>query len=439
MSEGSGIRRSGSTIPPIDPRRRAVSHALQSIRNSIERQSPRDAAAFNISEDQRKSSIIKIEGIRYIFSSRSRIAESRNPELLDQSLREVRTDLAKLLDDVEFVDSTLGIRFRYTTNSEEKIEQLANDSAMQVPEAIIALIEAIDELIVPDFLVHNSADFVALARIVPNQKVAPAQFSIHAGRLAVVRQSANSAPEDRKNIDASREALLKRGEILLEELSRSNCDRRLLEHVRELQSGLSEEENIIQLGLMNIGCEAMCKAFEAELPDALRGMIEGQTQGIGMYVAQFPEWQHFSEKAALAELNQQDIRQISETANALVKGLLDNPDIADPAVPKTISALMNLISDPASATKRAAFAVLRTIENLIAKAFQYGGMFLEKTAAKSIDDLSTAASKAVVVTLMTVALGSAIGLSPIAAKIGDTSWMKTAAEIVQKQIGELAK
>jgi hypothetical protein len=190
---------------------------------------------------------------------------------------------------------------------------------------------------------------------------------------------------------------------------------------------------------MNIGVEAMCSAFEAELPDALRGMMLGHTRGISMYVAQFPDWQKFSENAASIELTQDDIRGVSETAKTLVANLEQHPEIADDEVPKTIRALQKLIDNPALATKRAAYAVLRTIENLVAKTFEYFTDFLDKTAKKTVECLSGAASVAIVVTLMKLALAGALGISPLSAKITDTAWVKAAAEIVERQIEALTK
>jgi histone H3/H4 len=288
--------------------------------------------------------------------------------------------------------------------------------------------------------VSGPGDHVSeLRRVVPHQQISPIQFGIRNEKLVIVNQTAFPDAGDEVNVASSKNALLASGGKLVAELRKSNCDPRLLQSVAELEAQLACDENIVCLGLMNIGVEEMGKAFEAELPDALRGMLLGHTRGVAMYVAQFPEWQRFSEKAASAEFTENDIERISVTAKSLVDNLEQHPEIADDEVPKTIKALQQLITNPKLTTKRAAFAVLRTIENLVAKVFEYCTDFLDKSARKTIEGLSTATSRVIIVTMMTVALGGALGISPLGAKFPDTSWVKTAAEIVQNEIESLSK
>ena len=185
--------------------------------------------------------------------------------------------------------------------------------------------------------------------------------------------------------------------------------------------------------------ERVCKGAASELPDALLGAIEGQTAGIGMYVAQFPAWQRFSENAASVELDARDVQRIGEAAQVVIDKLNLQPEIADDEVPRTLKALRALIADPAQATKRAAFAVLRTVENLVAKIYQYGADFLDKTVMKTIDGLSGAASKVIIGSLLTIALAATVNLGGVTGKVAETAWMKTAAELVRKQIEEAAR
>jgi len=90
-------------------------------------------------------------------------------------------------------------------------------------------------------------------------------------------------------------------------------------------------------------------------------------------------------------------------------------------------------------TWRAAFAVLRTIENLVAKVYEYGADFLDKTVRKTLDDLSGAASKVVAGALIAIALAATANLGGVASKVAETAWMRTAAEIIKKQMEELTK
>jgi hypothetical protein len=156
-----------------------------------------------------------------------------------------------------------------------------------------------------------------------------------------------------------------------------------------------------------------------------------------MYVGQFPEWHRFAEQAAATSLSDGDVRVIANSAADLANLLQLRPEIADPEVPRTIVALNALIRDPARATKKAAFAVLRTMENLVASAFRYGVEFLDETARLTSRDMAKAVSKALVIGVLSVALASATELMPVAVKLGEAAWMKSAAEIVERQIKHL--
>lgn len=428
----------------------SIHYALGAIKKSIEHKRPRVSSRANndLAEAHWKSVLLNIEEARI-------------------DLRASGID-ARITGFVETQGSSKERQLgRAITNIRSLARQLSNDPALRriiysahfwslppgrisreyqgietIEHALRRTIELTDYMLQPELPLehtvhHDSAR--ELREIIPHQKVAPVQFSMRGGRIIVVSQPGIPNHRDEANTQASRDHLLNKGSRLLSELQRSNCDPRLLQGFRDLQQSLQSCDNIIQLGLMNIGIEEMGKAFEAELPDALRGMLLGHTRGVAMYVAQFPEWQHFSEKAASAEFTEEDVARISLTANHLISDLEQHSEIADDEVPKTIRALQQLIANPKRASKRAAYAVLRTIENLIAKVFEYCSDFLDKTISKTIEGLSTAASRTIIVALMTVALGGAVGISPLDPKISDIAWVRTAAEIVQGEIEALSK
>lgn len=284
---------------------------------------------------------------------------------------------------------------------------------------------------------NDNTKLVRLRRALPEQKLAPAQFEIRNGRLALMNVPSRPAAEDRDNILAARQELKSSGERILRELERSNCDKRLIETVQYVQGILSEEGNIIRLGLSNIGCGTMCSAFEAELPDAITSMLRAHTRGIELFVAQFPEWNRFVENAAQTELADSDIEDLHGAASKLIQSMQKQPELVEPEVPKTLLFLNKLIAQPGASSKRAAFAVLRSIENLISKVFAYSADFVDKTALKTIDGASTVASKALIVGLLTLALSGAASISPVAGKIGEMQWLKTAVELVQKELETL--
>lgn len=283
----------------------------------------------------------------------------------------------------------------------------------------------------------NESNLNRLTHVVPkNQAIAPVQFDIVDNRLVLIPQPAMVGPGDKANVEAAREELLARSEQIIEQLSSSNCDQRLLENVKDLQGKLTKGGDIIRLGLASIGCSIMTEQFRPELPDAVYAMLKAQTVGVGMYVGQFPEWQRFSEQAASAEFSDADVSAISKAAAAVAIELRAKPPIADPEVPRTLEALNELIRDPAKATKRAAFAVWRSLENLVIKVFGYGAELLDKTVTKSIDKLSTVGANAVVA-LMSAALAGAILMTPVASHIPASSWIGEASKIVKSQIRRL--
>jgi hypothetical protein len=282
-------------------------------------------------------------------------------------------------------------------------------------------------------------DVAELRRIIPAQKVAPIQFEIRNGRLALQRRRSATAAEDRASTEIAREELLRGGQRILTELRGSNCDRRLIESLEYLQEQLSTGESIIRVGLSNIACEMMCGVYEAELPDAVASMIRSHTRGVDMFAAQFPEWNRFVENAAAVHINENDVAAIHATTKSLVQRLDAEANLVDPEVPETLSRLNNLISDPRTASKRAAFAILRSIENLVSKVFSCGADLMEKTVTKTIDGLSTVASKALIVGLLTIALTGASSIGPLASKVKEMASLKSAAELVERQLERMLK
>jgi hypothetical protein len=183
----------------------------------------------------------------------------------------------------------------------------------------------------------------------------------------------------------------------------------------------------------------MCGVYEAELPEAVASMIRSHTRGVDMFAAQFPEWNRFVENAAAVQISDDDVAAIHATTTSLVQRLNAEASLVDPDVPKTLSRLNNLISNPKAASKRAAFAILRSIENLVSKVFSCGADLIEKTVTKTIDGLSSVASKALIVGLLTIALAGASSIGPVASKVKEMAWLRSAAELVQRQLERMLK
>lgn len=354
-----------------------------------------------------------------------------------ECLRDVRGKLKALLLDKEFAEIATKRRFRTVVPPDrEHIFEELRDRDMLVSDAIDVFFQRLSK--VEGEYTDNTDGSAALRKVVPDQKLAPAMFDIVNHKLVIINQVNKQDKEDERNIRNAFEALLNQGKNILEALQCSNCDRRILQRIHELQDKLSKKNNIIELGLMTLGVDRICKNASGELPEALSGAIEGHIAGIGMYVAQHAEWRRFSENAANVELDSGDVERISEAARAIIEGLEQNPEIADPEVPKTLRALSVLLKDPKLASRRAAFAVLRTVENLIAKVYHHGADFIDKTTTKTIDGLSSATSKVIVGTLIALAITATTNLGGLASgKIAESAWMKSAAEIVMKQLEKL--
>ena len=200
--------------------------------------------------------------------------------------------------------------------------------------------------------------FEDLGRIVPRQQVAPVKFAITDGRIVVDQSPPRTEHADRDNIKSALEHICSSGDQLISNLERSNCDRRLLESVKELQEQLTSDGNIVKIGLTNMACTVMSAQFQDELPNAISAMFNAHSASVSLYVAQFPEWDQFTQKAAAIDLDEDDIAEVDIAAGEIVSALTQNPSLADPEVPKTIAFVRQFLSFPGSSAKRAAFAMI---------------------------------------------------------------------------------
>lgn len=282
---------------------------------------------------------------------------------------------------------------------------------------------------------QTSIDFTDLSTIVPRQQVAPARFDIVNSQVVLADLAPKTLAEDRKNIGSALEYIRGSGQKLIHSLEQSNCDRRLLDNVRDLHSQIEANGNIVKIGLTNLACSVMSAQFQQELPDALNAMFNSYSASVSMYVAQFPEWDQFTQRAASIELSDDEISEIDIAAGEVIQALELQPELADPEVPKTIKLVREFMSRPGNSAKRAAFAMMRTIENLVSSIVRHSVDALNKTAEKSVDHISTVASKAIV-SLLTIALIGASGIGTAALNAG-TPWVNQAATLVQRQISLL--
>lgn len=423
-----------------------INRVFLSIRTSLDR--PELRSAFDEAEIRElRSAYLRIEEIRFDFRSWLDNPSRRKmpAEVAIDRLREALVDLSG-----NHVFQMTAKEYPFHMMRSSRVHRylhpalLDRESKISVLDSVHMLIETLsvipieEELPIFESGTRPRVSGAAIRHVVPNdQGIAPIMFEISSGRIVIVAQKARILGEDAANISSAKSQLVANGAKIIGELEKSNCDPRLLDTINALQLQLASDENIIQLGISNIGTEKMFVAFAAEIPDAVVAMMEAHTTGIDMYVGQFPEWHRFSEQASIANFEIDDIRTISDTAEKVIGELNSSPNLSDPSVPRTLQAISSVIRDPSNTSRKAAYAVWRSLENLIIKIFNYGADFLDQTIVKTIDKSSTAISQSVAVGLMTFGLGTAIAISPVATHMPDGKWIEKSIAVVKNQLKEL--
>ncbi|MCA6117753.1 hypothetical protein J6524_23175 [Bradyrhizobium sp. WSM 1738] len=425
--------------------RRNIVTFLSSLRQSIDRpfrvRLPKEAG----DRERLMQAIMMVEEARIRFNMYTRYQQEPSADEWAAARQEL-VKVVNLFARTYAVDTLISDRrfiFRPLLSAERENptpfmqKMLDPEKSLPVMEALAIFREYLEQVGVESSNTQGSLSFDDLEHIVPQQQVAPVQFDVVDGRIVVSQRAPKAGEADRANVRSALEHIRGSGEQLINNLENSNCDKRLLESVKELQSQLVSDGNIIKIGLTNLACSVMSAQFQPELPDAIVGMFNAYNASISLYVAQFPEWDQFTQKAAAIDLDEDDIAELDITAGEIVEGLTKNPALADAEVPKTITAVRQFLAFPGSSSKRAAFALVRTIENLVSSIVRHSMGFFSKTAEKTVDAGSTAASKAII-GLLGIALMSASGIGSAAVRAG-APWVKQAAEIIQKQIEKVAE
>lgn len=381
----------------------------------------------------------KIDTMRVLISATIRNRETLPSSIVGRLMNEA-SSFRTLRFYKNYADRRLGqVSPRSSAELLEVFYGVKNPTVSQALDVIFEVLTDLNfqrELPLDDKTPAQAAE--QLQRIVPVQKVAPAQFFIdHDNNLRIDHKDSRPHAVDAANVDAARLALLEQSETILENLRLSNCDRRILEAVESLNAKLHNMVDVVQLGIQNISCEELRVSFEPELPTALLAMIKGHTSAISLYVAQFPEWQQFTDNAARVELNAEDIRELRNVAEELAE-TLENDEFVDEEVPATIRFLASAARDTRGAGRRTAFALLRSLENLIAVTFKFIGDTVQETAQQTKKTIAKSLSL-VIGGFAAAILASALSVTPIFSKFSDTAWMKTAAPLVQNLLINLSK
>ncbi|WP_445191830.1 hypothetical protein ACT009_14825 [Sphingomonas sp. Tas61C01] len=273
-----------------------------------------------------------------------------------------------------------------------------------------------------------------LRALTPDQQIGPVQFE-YDGSVIRVRHYGSAIPEiDRASAEQARIALLDEGDWLVGNLQGSNTDRRLTSTIEGMQSRLRERQDVIQLGIANLACDQVTKRLGEELADVMGARLHAYTIGISFYVAQFPEWQRFSENAAAAEHTPADAQLAYQAATRLVAKLDELPELVDPEVPMSIRLVVEALGHPSRATRRAVYALLRILENFAAKALsEFSGMYgaISSGARKGVE-AGLKGTAAIAVVFAATQLASSI--SPPAARVLKATWLAKAAQIAEDLI-----
>lgn len=273
----------------------------------------------------------------------------------------------------------------------------------------------------------------SLEDLVPSQKIGPARFDIVNGTLTVAKNTPRELQSKTHIIKSAKNAILELAEKIDQLLLETNLSPSLKDLHDKIGTAI-KADNSIFAGIMNITYQQVIESTSDEISNDVLGRLRGEAISVNMYVSQFEEWRQFSEAAMTAELSSANISTILLTANNVLDEL-NKVDEVDESVPRVIIALRTLISDPKLASKRAAFAVLRTIENLTICIYQKLAEYFDKTTDKIISGGSSVTAKIVIAGLASVAIAAASGLAGV--KLNELIWLKTASKLVENYIQSL--
>ncbi|WP_349956206.1 hypothetical protein [Rhizobium sp. ZPR3] len=280
------------------------------------------------------------------------------------------------------------------------------------------LLRIIRKRVLEKYTIHQGDGSV---RTLPAEKNGPFYYAVEEGRLTVASRPAGAAIEG--SIANARAALLEQGERLIADLRGSNSQPYLRATLEAVQTKLTKENDIVQLGLLNISLEAAISGATDELNPVLANVLQAHAVGVRHYLAQFPEWLDFSDTAAAVELTNDDVDRLVNAAQELADAL-EKEELVDEAVPRSLRFVSELHHHPRKQLKRAGLFILRTIENATVAAFRSAFDFVSTAA-------STAKNKAAV--MVGTVFAGAIALviihnSAAFVAASDAAWLKPAAE-----------
>ncbi|MBB2719104.1 UNVERIFIED_ORG: hypothetical protein GGD48_004363 [Rhizobium etli] len=398
---------------------------------------------INVRLDVRMELALKLEQIRMLLADSAidrQLSLDRKETLLKETKELSEIILLNELADRIFIYRGLRKDVQFTRQT-KGLEMRGETYVIDIVTDMREMIGQLDFVPLHQDLFDNASSHGALTkreaslrlnRIVPDHVISPVNFDIVEERLAVVPVTSAPDPQNRSIAAAARDALIEQGGRVLENLRISNCDRRLLEAFERLQDKLTHEQDIVQVGVLNISCENLAASFKDELPTAVEALVRGHSAAVTLFVAQFQAWRDFSEQALLVDLSPVDIADVKSTALSIAARFEGDRERIDESVPRTIRYLASLITDPATTAKRTGYALLTSLENLVARLFSFAAEFLGDTAKQATKKLSTWTARAVVAFVASTVVAAGLELGPVFSRFQATRWVQNAVEILQK-------
>ncbi|WP_047462669.1 hypothetical protein [Rhizobium rhizogenes] len=264
-------------------------------------------------------------------------------------------------------------------------------------------------------------------KIIPLEKTGPFYYSVKDRHLIVSCRPAGATIEGA--LAKAKTALLEQGERLIVDLEGSNSQPYLRAALEAVQAKLATENDIVQLGLLNISFEAAVSGAAEELNSVLANVLQTHTVGIQHYLAQFPEWVDFSDAAAVLELTHEDVDHLANVADELADALEIDEQVDD-EVPRTLRFVSELRHHPGKQLKRAGLFILRTIENATITAFRSSSVFASTATCTALKGAAVLIGSAFAVAIALIIIhNSAVFVASL-----DAAWLKAASEaLIQEE------
>lgn len=279
----------------------------------------------------------------------------------------------------------------------------------------------------------------ALRGVTPAQKDGPIEFVFDRGILRIQHRIASAGDHQKVNAENARLALLATSQTLLKHLAEGNHDKRIATLISEAMVLVHDRRDVIALGLNSIALSLLAADDDGEMAGPVLAQLRALNAGIGMYLAQFPEWVRFTESAAAVEFTPDDVDVVRRAGEVLLADLTKASTIVDPEVPRTVRWILGTLSAPKTALRRAVFASIRMIENFVSVVYTTFSGWLDAANTGVKKTMTAAGAAASGVLLLLAATKVAEMVSPTATQTIQSAWLKDAADIVRQAMPDIVK